>query len=130
MENKYTILVVDDDAGMLETMMDILSEMNFTVATADDGYKAIEMARDGAFDAILLDLKMPGIDGIETLKRIKKIKPLAKIIILTAYASEDTVLEAQREGVSEILCKPVDFDVLEKILIKDDADAWSTLPCE
>lgn len=116
MENKYTILVVDDDAGMLETMLDILNELNFTVATADDGFKAIEMARDGTFDAILLDVKMPGIDGIETLKRIKAVKPDAKIILLTAYASETTVLEARKEGASEILYKPVDFNRLGKVL--------------
>src|SRR5271157_5052713 len=105
---------------MLETMMDILSELNFTVTTADDGFKAIELARDGTFDAILLDVRMPGIDGIETLKRIKAIKPNAKIILLTAYASETTVLDALKEGASEILYKPVDFNVLGKILIRDD----------
>ncbi|HME56387.1 MAG TPA: response regulator [Candidatus Lokiarchaeia archaeon] len=116
MENKYTILVVDDDVGMLETMMDILSELNFTVTTADDGFKAIEMARDGTFDAILLDVRMPRIDGIETLKRIKAIKPNAKIILLTAYTSETTVLDALKEGASEILYKPVDFNQLGKLL--------------
>ena len=119
MENTYTILVVDDDAGMLETMTDILSEMNFSVAVADDGYKAIELARDGTFDAILLDFKMPGIDGIETLKRIKAFKPNAKVIMLTAYASEITMLDALKEGASEILYKPLDFGALEKLLVRE-----------
>jgi|SRR5271157_589032 len=101
---------------MLETMMDILSELNFTVTTADDGFKAIELARDGTFDAILLDVKMPGIDGIETLKRIKAITPNAKIIMLTAFAGEAAVLDARNEGASAILYKPVDFNRLEKML--------------
>ena len=73
---------------------------------------------------ILLDIKMPGIDGIETLKRIKAITPNAKIIMLTAYASENVVFNAQKEGASGLLYKPVDFGVLEKMLVWDD-DVYS-----
>jgi len=115
-EKRYTILIVDDDRGILETMMDILSEMNFKVIEATDGYKALNLIRAGAFDAILMDIKMPGIDGIETLKRIKQIKPNSKIILMTAYALEDTVLEAQKEGAQAILFKPIDIGNLVKML--------------
>lgn len=118
MENKYNILIVDHDASMLELMMDIMSEMNFNVAVADDGFKAIEMMRDGTFDAILVDVKMPGIDGTEILRRIKRIKPSAKIILMTSYAIEDIVLEALKDGAAGILCKPLDINQLEKMLIK------------
>jgi two-component system, NtrC family, response regulator HydG len=116
MEKKYAVLIVDDDEGILDTMMDILSEMNFNVAVAKDGFKAIEMAKEGTFDAILLDIRMPGIDGIETLKRIKQFKPFAKIILMTAYTTENNALEAQKEGASALLYKPIDFDKLEIVL--------------
>jgi CheY-like chemotaxis protein len=92
--NGIHVLIVDDNLGMLETLKDILNEMNFKIAVADNGFKAIEMVQDGWFDAILMDIQMPGINGIETLKRIKCILPSAKIILMTAYAHNDLVLEA------------------------------------
>ncbi|HME55316.1 MAG TPA: response regulator [Candidatus Lokiarchaeia archaeon] len=109
-------MIVDDDEGMFETMLDILSEMNFNVTVANDGYKAIELIKEGTFDAILMDIKMPGIDGIEVLKRIKHIKSSAKIILMTAYATENNALDAQKEGASALLYKPIDFDKLEETL--------------
>ena len=125
MEKKYAVLIVDDDEGMLEMMMDILSEMNFNVAVANDGFKAIEMAKEGTFDAILMDIRMPGIDGIETLKRIKHIKPFAKIILMTAFTTENNALDAQKEGASAILYKPIDFDKLENVLASSTLDTKS-----
>ncbi len=114
--DKFTVLVVDDDPGNLETMTDILNEMNFKVSTASDGYQAIEMMKRGSFDAVMMDLRMPGIDGIETLRRIKVTKPDAKVILMTAYASEATVLAARREGASTVLYKPIDLDTIEALL--------------
>ncbi len=116
MGNKFTVLVVDDNPGILETMADILDEMNFKVSTASDGYQAIEMMKSGSFDAVMMDIKMPGIDGIETLRRIKVTKPGAKVILMTAYASEATVLAARNEGASTVLYKPIDLDKIEALL--------------
>ncbi len=116
MGNDFTVLVVDDDPGILETMADILGEMNFKVSTASDGYQAIERVKSGSFDAVMMDLRMPGIDGIETLKRIKVSKPDAKVILMTAYASDATVLAARKEGASTVLYKPIDLDKLEALL--------------
>ncbi len=116
--NKFTVLVVDDNPGILETMADILDEMNFKVSTASDGYQAIEMMKSGSFDAVMMDVRMPGIDGIETLRRIKVSKPGAKVILMTAYASEATVLAARREGASTVLYKPIDLDKIEALLRK------------
>jgi DNA-binding NtrC family response regulator len=123
--NGIHVLIVDDNLGMLETLKDILREMNFNITVADNGFKAIEMVQDGRFDVILMDIQMPGIDGIETLKRIKYIKPSAKIILMTAYASEDIVLKAWKGGAAEIIHKPLDIDQLEKILRKkNDTTRW------
>ncbi len=110
------MLVVDDEPGILETMSDILKEMNFKVTTARDGYQAIEIMKNGSFDAVVMDIKMPGIDGIETLKRIKVTKPDANVILVTAYASDDMVLAARKEGASTVLYKPIDLDKIEALL--------------
>ena len=109
-------MIVDDDDGILETLSDILTELQFNVTTASDGYKAIDLVEQGTFDVILMDIKMPGIDGVETFKRIKIIKPDASIIFMTAYAREERVDEAEREGAVDILCKPIDIANLEKTI--------------
>lgn len=116
MGNESSILIVDDDQGILETMTDILNEMCFNVTVASDGYKAIELVKNGTFDVILMDIKMPGIDGVETFKRIKQIKPNSKIIFMTAYAFEELVTEAKTEGAIDVLYKPIDIGNLEKML--------------
>jgi two-component system response regulator (stage 0 sporulation protein F) len=117
---KYTVLVIDDDLGILDTMEDVLSEMNFHVTTARDGYQAVEFMKKGTFDAILLDIRMPGIDGIETLRRIKVVRPNAKVILMTAYASDDMVLAARTEGASTLLYKPIDLAKIEALLRKGE----------
>jgi len=114
--NEPAILIVDDDKGILETMADILNELRFKVTIANNGYEAIDLVKNGTFDMILMDIKMPGIDGVETFKRIKRIKPASKIIFMTAYAFEELVAEARTEGAIDVLYKPVDIGNLEKML--------------
>jgi CheY-like chemotaxis protein len=115
-ETIFTVLVVDDDPGIREMLVAILSGMNFKVTAASDGYQAIELVKSGSFDAVMMDIKMPGIDGIETLKRIKGTRPGARVILMTAYASEGTVLAARMEGASTVLYKPFDLDKIEALL--------------
>lgn len=116
METKSTVLIVDDDEGILETMTDILREKNFKVTVANDGYKAIEMIRRGMFNVILMDIRMPGINGVETFKRIKKIRAVSIFIFISAYAADELVIDALKEGATGIIFKPVDFNVLEKLM--------------
>ncbi len=105
--------------------MDVLCEMNYIISVADNGFKAIEMVQDGWFDTILMDIQLPGIDGIETLKRIKYIKPSAKIIIITVLASEDVVLEARKEGAADVICSPLDIGQLGKMMERThDTAGW------
>ena len=75
MKSKYRILLVDDDTDMTETLSDILQEMNFHVEIANNGFEAIERIKTSAFDLVLMDMKMPGINGAETFREIKKIRP-------------------------------------------------------
>ncbi len=90
--------------------------MNFKVTAASDGYQAIELVKSGSFDAVVMDITMPGIDGIETLRRIKGTRPGARVILMTAYATDATVLAARNAGASTVLYKPFDLDKIESLL--------------
>jgi two-component system response regulator HydG len=123
---KLSILVVDDDPGILETMADILVEKDFTVTMASDGFKAIELVKEKHFDAIIMDVRMPGIDGVETFKKMKKIKRVPKTIFMTAYALEDMIKEAKAEGAMAVLIKPIDIEALDSML-KSNSDSGHTI---
>ena len=111
-----SILIVDDDEGIRETMADILKEKNFDVQTARDGFEALKILKSESFNIILMDLRMPGMDGIETSKRIMEIKPDSKIFIISAYISQKVYDDAKVVGIQEIFSKPVNFTQLVKIL--------------
>ncbi|HME50872.1 MAG TPA: response regulator [Candidatus Lokiarchaeia archaeon] len=111
-----SILIVDDDEGIRESMSDILREKGFIVFKASNGLEALNLVESYTFDTILVDLRMPGLDGIETSKQIKKIQPDANIFMITAYISKEIYDDAKNAGIQEILSKPVNFQQLEKIL--------------
>jgi len=101
--------VVDDDAGIRETMKDILTLMNIHVITARNGYEATDLANKNEIGLGLIDLRMPGIDGIETFRRIKLINPKFKAFLLTAFIDGDRVKEAMKAGISNVFEKPVNI---------------------
>ena len=111
------ILVVDDEEAMRESLNDWLKEDGYEVGLAAGGQEAIDMVRDEPWEIILLDLKMPGMDGLETLKHLKEVRPDAEILMMTAYATVDTAVQAMKEGAFDYLVKPFDPDEVE-ILIK------------
>jgi len=125
MQAKANVLVVDDQIGMLETFTDILEGRGFSVATADDGFQAIKKVKKQDFDLIFMDIKMPGINGVQTFREIKKINPKVSVIMMTAYSVEDLVKEAIEEGAYTLIYKPFDMDkviqtierVLETVLV-------------
>ena len=104
--NEVKILVVDDQPGMCETLLDILEDVGYSVESAQDGSAAIEMNRQAVFDIILMDIIMPGINGVEALKAIKEMNPDTTVILMTAYTAPDLIMEAQKAGVYECLTKP------------------------
>ncbi|HME53179.1 MAG TPA: response regulator [Candidatus Lokiarchaeia archaeon] len=118
MNTSARVLLVDDDAGIRETMKDILAFSNVQLVTACNGHDAIELASNNEFDIALIDLRMSGIDGIETFKRIRKIKPTFKAFLVTAYADETQAKEAIKEGFSGIYYKPVDIPRIITMLTK------------
>jgi len=115
-QQKIRLLIVDDDEKLLRTMAERLALNDFDVSTASEGKQAIKAAKKGHFDVAILDLKMPGMDGMELLKVLKKRHKFLEIIILTGYASYDSAVECTKLGAFGYLEKPYKFDkLLEKL---------------
>jgi DNA-binding NtrC family response regulator len=110
------ILIVDDELSVRGSLEEWFREDGFHVETAEDGNRAIAKMEAGPYDIVLLDLKMPGMDGITVQRRIREIDPRATIIILTAYASVETAVEALKLGAFDYITKPVDPDDLSNLV--------------
>ncbi|MEE8168502.1 MAG: response regulator [Candidatus Hydrothermarchaeales archaeon] len=116
-KRKTSILVVDDDIGTCETLADILTAKGYNVTTAESGIEAVEKLKGELFKVILMDIKMMGINGIETIREIKKIVyPEVAIIMMTAYVAEALVTEALREGAYAVVYKPLDIERIIKLI--------------
>jgi len=113
MSGKASILIVDDDKGMGETLLDIMEEIGYDADVAGDGFEAIEKVKNGTFDVVLMDIKMPGMNGVQAFKEIRKILPEVNVVMMTAYAMEDLITEALQEGAYGVLYKPLE---VEKVL--------------
>jgi signal transduction histidine kinase len=101
------VLVIDDEAGVRDMLGEALRRKGYTVTEAADGDAAVERVRAARFDVALCDLKMPGIDGLETLRQIKEINPDIEIIIMTGYGTMENAIESHRQGAFDFLVKPV-----------------------
>jgi len=110
------ILIVDDELSVRSSLQEWFQEDGFQVETAEDGHAALRAMERGPYDIVLLDLKMPGLDGISVQKRVREIDPEATIIILTAYASVQTAVEALKLGAFDYVTKPVDPDDLSNLV--------------
>jgi two-component system, NtrC family, response regulator HydG len=124
MEKKASILVVDDDRGTTETLSDILEEIGYEVSTANDGYQAIEMIKERSFDVALMDIKMPGINGVETFKRAAQINPNTRVIMMTAYSLEDLVQEALAGGAFGVMYKPLNMEKVIEFVDRAEKGAF------
>jgi DNA-binding NtrC family response regulator len=116
MKSKASILLVDDDKDMTETLSDILTDMSYHVETANNGLEAIEKVKTYPFDTVLLDIKMPGISGVETFREIKRIRPEAIVMLMTAQSVEQLVAEALDEGAYGIMYKPINTKSLVEFI--------------
>jgi two-component system response regulator HydG len=110
---KPSILVVDDDSGHRITLKTVLKSWNYQVHEAEDGPSAIAQIKDTAFDLILMDVRMAVMSGIEALHEIKAYNPSIPVIIMTAYSSVESAVEAMKAGAYDYLTKPLDFDELK-----------------
>jgi len=106
------VMLVDDEVPFVETMTKRLSKRQLTVVPAYSGREALENLEKNAVDVVILDVKMPGMDGIETLREIKKIHPLVEVIMLTGHATVETAVEGMRLGAFDYLMKPCEIEEL------------------
>ena len=113
---KFKVLIVDDELDFLETIIKRLRARNIEVSGVESGYLALEALDSHSPDVIILDVKMPGMDGIETLREIKKKKPLTEVIMLTGHASVESGIQGMQLGAFDYLMKPIALDeLLEKV---------------
>jgi CheY-like chemotaxis protein len=133
-----SILVVDDDQDTCRNLADILTDLGYRVDTALDGPAALELVRKNPYDVALLDFKMPGMDGLELYREIKRLRADTVAIIVSAYTNTATKEEALGEGAWQVLPKPVDFpkllDLVDEALgqplvmvVDDDPDLCQNL---
>ena len=117
MDQKIRVLLVDDEEQFVKNMARILKVRGFDVFTAFSGYEAVDaIEAGGEFDVVVLDVKMPGMDGVDTLKEIKKRLPDTQVIMLTGHATLSSGTQAMREGAYDYLMKPCDIeDLTEKL---------------
>jgi len=104
-----SILIVDDHIDSAKMLSRILERKGYSVATATDGHKAIERVKESPFDLTFMDVKMPGMNGLETYRRIKEIRPEAVVIMMTAYDVDDLIRAAIEEGAYGAIHKPLNI---------------------
>ena len=121
MQEKSKILVVDDEPGMRTFLEIILRKEGYSVETAADGMKALDNINNNVFDLAILDILMPVMNGIEVLKRIIEKSPETTVIIITAFASHETAIEAMKLGAYDYITKPFKIDEI-KLVIKKALD--------
>jgi two-component system OmpR family response regulator len=110
--DEFRVLLVDDEDDFRETLQKRLRNRKLLVEGAENGYKALEILQAQDFDVIVLDVKMPGMDGIETLKEIKIKKPDVEVIMLTGHASVESGIQGMQLGAFDYVMKPVPLDEL------------------
>jgi two-component system, OmpR family, response regulator len=118
MAESGNILLVDDEEDFRTTLVKRLQKRHLNVFGAESGYKALDLMNKLVFDVVVLDVKMPGMDGIETLKEIKKKNPLVEVILLTGHASIESGIEGMKLGAFDYVMKPVNIDDLLEMIRK------------
>ncbi len=116
LNRRTRILVVDDEEIVRESLSGWLQKDGYTLAVAADGPAALEQARRAPWSILLVDLKMPGMDGLTVLEEVKKLQPEAAVVIMTAYATIDTAVTAMKSGAYDYLVKPFDPEELSHLI--------------
>jgi DNA-binding NtrC family response regulator len=110
--NGIRVLVVDDEEGFVTPLVKRLKKRRLDVTFATGGRQALEQLRESPVDVVVLDVKMPDMDGLTTLKNLKQIDPTVEVVMLTGHASLEAAMEGMRLGAFDYLMKPVDIDEL------------------
>jgi DNA-binding NtrC family response regulator len=110
--DEFSVLLVDDERDFLETLLKRLLKRRIQVTGVGSGEEALNVIRENPPDVVVLDVRMPGMDGIQTLKKIKRIKPLVEVIMLTGHANLEVAVQGMELGAFDYLMKPTDVDEL------------------
>ncbi len=110
--SKASILIADDEVDLAQVIADVLEAKGYRVTVANDGFAAVELAKKVSFDIVLMDISMPGMNGVEAYKEIKKLQPETRAIMMPGYAFTDLIEDAMREGACDVMKKPFDLDRL------------------
>ena len=128
MKNKKRVLVVDDDPGHRSMLKTLLTGWGYDISLADDGMTGVKIVQKGLFDIVLMDMRMVKMSGMEALGAIHQYNPSLPVVIMTAYSSVETAVEALKQGACDYLTKPLDFEklkltmarILETIYLKQE----------
>ncbi len=115
---KIRVLLVDDEREFVEVLAERLETRDFEVSTAASGDEALDRLRDKKVDVVVLDVLMPGKDGLETLKEIKQLMPLVEVIMLTGHGTVETAVEGMKVGAFDYLMKPTETKALVEKIVK------------
>jgi len=118
-----SILVVDDEQSICMLLHDVLIHFGHSVETRQDGEKAVALAHEQRFDLVFLDIRMPGMNGVDTLKALRQVQPEATFVMITGYAHDDIVDECLNSGASDCLCKPFSLTQVTELMKKFGAKA-------
>jgi diguanylate cyclase (GGDEF)-like protein len=115
---KANILVIDDEENIRELLRELLEDENFSVSTASSGEEGIEIAKERAFDVVITDLKMPGMSGIEVIRKFKEKNSNTTVIVITGYPTIESAVEAMKEGAYDYILKPFNLDHIKLVVRK------------
>lgn len=118
MIKEIRVLIVDDNIGLLTTMSLILRHVGYSVMTAKNGQEAIECVKRNNLQIIFMDIKMPGKNGVDVYKELKRIIPKVPVVMMTGYSRDDLVQEGIEAGVHKIIFKPLDMDYVINLIKK------------
>ncbi|TVM17899.1 sigma-54-dependent Fis family transcriptional regulator [Oceanidesulfovibrio indonesiensis] len=113
-----TILIVDDDAQLRRSFSKLLTERGYEVETAASGEQCLERARKGGIDLVIQDIRLPGMDGLETFRHLRDIEPTPQVIVMTAYGTMETAVEATKLGAYDYVLKPFDIPAMLELIEK------------
>ncbi len=108
------LLIIDDEERFLKTTKALLDKKGWAIYTASDGLSGLEIMENKLIDVIILDVKMPGIDGVEVLRRIKTKYPLVEVIMLTGHSTTESAVQGLKLGAYDYLIKPCEISVLQE----------------
>ncbi|MBF0564363.1 MAG: response regulator [Nitrospirae bacterium] len=121
-ENKCRLMVIDDESIVCKRLKQIMEKSGYEVAVFIDGTRAIEELSKKSYDVIVTDLRMDGMDGMKILESAKEINPESKVIMLTGFADMETVREAFRKGVFDVISKPVEIDTIKQAIARAEKE--------